>query len=76
MLVDEASGLGAPERDVFTHAQLVDAVRVERRARAVAVDAAALELAEMGEQVGESDVGARREATRRRVELWVGQGFE
>ena len=55
------------------HAQLVLAIGGERRARAVAMDAALFHLPEVREQVGEGDVGARGEPTHGGVKIVIGQ---
>jgi hypothetical protein len=46
---------------VFGESKLVDAVRVERRTRALAVDAARVDLGEMREKIGREHVVAPHE---------------
>jgi len=61
VLAHQPGRLRTPERSILTQAQFVDAIRVQRRTRAEAVDTPPLYLAEVSKQVGERDVGSRRE---------------
>jgi hypothetical protein len=70
---DETSGGNAPEGLVFRQAELVDAIRVEARARAGAVNAAGFDLAEMDEELREQVVRTIHEAARPFEELGVGE---
>lgn len=74
--VNDPRCLRATVRGIFAHAQLVHAVRIERRARPLAVDAASLHFTEMGEKIGERHVGARSEPPHRDVKVIVGDRFE
>jgi hypothetical protein len=70
---DQTGGGDAAKGLVFGKAQFINAVRIEARAGTGPVDAACLDLAEVGEQGGEELVGAADEASRGSEQLGVGQ---
>ena len=61
---NESCSCNAPEGFVLRQAKLVDAIGVEARAGARAMDAASLHFAEVGEQRGEEQIRATDEASR------------
>jgi hypothetical protein len=74
VLAHEMGCFRTPERRVLSHPELVNAVGVERRAGALAVDAAPLHLTEVGKQVGQRDIGARGQPLHRGKQLVGGHG--
>jgi hypothetical protein len=70
---DQTGGGDAAKGLVFGEAQLINAVRIEARTGTDPVDAARLDLAEVGEQGGEQLVGAADEASRGSEQLGVAQ---
>jgi hypothetical protein len=73
---DETSGGNAAKGLVLREAELVDAVSVETRAGARAVNAAQFDLAEVNEELGEHLIRAAYEAARPSKELGVREMIE
>jgi hypothetical protein len=73
---DETSGGNAAKGFVFGEAELINAVGVEARAGARAVNAARFDLAEVNEELGEQLVRATHEAAGSREELAIGEMLE
>jgi hypothetical protein len=71
ILPNQPRRLRPAERGVLTHAKLVDTIGVERRARALAMNAARLHLSEVREQIGERHVRARGEPAHPHVKVVV-----
>jgi hypothetical protein len=70
---DETSGRNPPESLVLRETELIDAVNVEARAGASAVNAARFDLAEVDEELSEQVIGTTHEAPRAFKELGVGE---
>jgi hypothetical protein len=73
---DETSGCNSAKSLVLREAELVDAVRVEARAGARAVNAARFDFAEVDEELGEQLVRATNETAGSVEELGVGELLE
>jgi hypothetical protein len=69
----ETRGLGSTKRAVFGEAELVDAVRVEARAAALAMDPTSFDLGEVSEERCQDLIRAANEASSAREKLVVGE---
>jgi hypothetical protein len=72
-LADEPRGLRAASGGVLAHAELVQAIGVEARAGTPAMDAAHLDLPQVGKQLGERDIGFCGQPLHTGEEIVVGE---